>query len=44
VTPAVLIRDAVSTNLVALHANELRHADAEVRLRSSSEGGAAHVS
>jgi FkbM family methyltransferase len=44
VTPAVLIRDAVSTNLVALHANERRHADAEVRLRSSSEGGAAHVS
>jgi FkbM family methyltransferase len=43
VTPAILIRDAVSTNLVALHANEQRHADAEVRLRSSSEAGSAHV-
>jgi FkbM family methyltransferase len=44
VTPAALIRDGVSANLVALHANEQRHADAEVRLRSSSEAGAAHVS
>jgi FkbM family methyltransferase len=34
VTPMVLIRDGVSTNLVALHADEQRHADAELRLRS----------
>jgi FkbM family methyltransferase len=44
VTAAVLIRDGVSTNLVALHADEQRHADAELRLRSSSEAGPAHAS